>query len=50
MEDTEDDGGYLAFDTRFRKCPDEPAVLEWTVGLRRYRGDGQENPGELLAA
>lgn len=32
----EDDDSYLGFDTRFRKCPDEPDVLEWTVGLRKY--------------
>jgi ribosomal protein S18 acetylase RimI-like enzyme len=50
MDDTEDDGGYLAFDTRFRKCPEEPNVLEWTVGLRRYRGDAQDDPGKLLAS
>jgi len=50
MEDVEDDDGYLAFDTRFRKCPDEPNVLEWTVGLRRYGGDAQDDPGKLLAS
>ncbi|WP_368517310.1 GNAT family N-acetyltransferase [Rhizobium sp.] len=50
MDDTEDDGGCLAFDTRFRKCPDEPNILEWTVGLRRFRGDAQEDPGKLLAS
>lgn len=50
MDDTEDDGGYLAFDTRFRKCPDEPNVLDWTVGLRQYRGDNPEDPGKLLAS
>jgi len=50
MKDTEADGGYLAFDTRFRKCPDEPNVLDWTVGLRRYRDDIEDDPGKLLAS
>lgn len=50
MGESEDDDGYLAFDTRFRKCPDEPQVLDWTGGLRRYRGDTQDEPGKLLAS
>ncbi|MCK3780189.1 GNAT family N-acetyltransferase [Ensifer sesbaniae] len=50
MDDSEDDSGYLAFDIRFRKCADEPHVLDWTVGLRRYRGDTQDEPGKVLAS
>ncbi|MGO7532816.1 GNAT family N-acetyltransferase [Rhizobium leguminosarum] len=49
MDDGDDDDGYMAFDTRLRKCPDEPTVLEWTVGLRRYCEDTRDDPGKLFA-
>ncbi|TAZ83295.1 GNAT family N-acetyltransferase [Rhizobium ruizarguesonis] len=49
-DEVDDEGGYMAFDTRFSKCPDEPDVLDWTVGLRRYRDDTPDDPGKLLAS
>jgi hypothetical protein len=47
MED-EDDDSCLSFDTRFRKCSDEPNVLDWIMGLRRYSGSSDDE-GKLLA-